>query len=561
MGSNNFEIQKLSAAIESDNETEFSDCTNLLIEGKLSMTNEYTEESTHYKRLTVDDIAESLNCGLFQFTCSVVCGLCFTAEGLIIQSSSIIVMSACDLNINADNRIWLSMSLLIGIAVSSAFWGRLGDSYGRRKVLLLALSMNVVFTFSSAFSFSYEMLVVMAFFNGLGCGGVLPVTLTYAIEFFPRKYRGMAASSSNAYWCFGNIYAALMALLIITQSVAISVGQVTLTGWRIFLIVCAIPPLIALISLSLMPNSPRFLIKQGKREKTLKVLRAIHRINSQCRTQHGNQPFCIKLSDLPTIDDLHLSDDVDDVNDDNDISKNIDSCYSKLQRFLRQYAILYSRKWRKQTLMITVIWFLYCFCTNGLWLWLPTFFSLYTHGQKCQGPSISINSSHSMNTPALNQSSICIANTHDTSIYRDLLLTTFATLIIEATFIPVINVSGRRLLFSGLALATSISIFSIWLTNTSTGVLVFSCLFTGLSGAAWTILNVWTSELYPTQLRSTSNGYINFCGRIGAVIGTMTFGLLLGLGCKLPIIIMGTACFIAASLALFLSDTTKVEIN
>ncbi|EDV28447.1 uncharacterized protein TRIADDRAFT_19863 [Trichoplax adhaerens] len=557
MATDSINLRQPSSATEQDNDSDFNDRTKLLSD---SQEINSANGSTHHeggksnRRLTVDDIAESLNCGLFQYLCNFVCGLCFIAEGLIIQSISIIAMSACDLNINPHNRTWLSMSLLIGIVVSCAFWGRLGDSFGRRRVLLLALFINITFTLLSAFSYNYQMLIIMAFFNGFGTGGVLPVALAYVIEFFPRKYRGMAGFSANAYWSFGNIYAAVMALLIITRSIAIPIGNIVLTGWRIFTIVCAIPPLIALISLAFMPNSPRFLIKQGKREKTLSVINRIHRINSYCSNKHRNQSLRIKLADLPTMSDI-----LNDI--DKDEGKASCSCWSRIVQFMRQYAILYSLKWRKRTLLMTAVWFLFCLCTYGFWLWLPTYFSLYAHGHghKCLRPVILNRTRYHMNV--LNQSLSCIENTRNTAIYRNLFLTTLSTLLAELIFIPIINISGRKLLFSGLALATGVIMLSIWLTNTSTGVLVFSCLFTGISGAAWPVLNVWTSELYPTQLRSTSNGYLNLWARIGAIIGTTTFGLLLQVSCKLPIIIVGIICLLSAILAIFLPDTSKVDID
>ena len=550
MDYNHTKLRTLPSSDLNDN-IEVNDRTGLLHEDQY-----YNDvDGCQDRRLTVDEIAESFQCGVFQYLCCAISGLCFTSETLIIQSTSIIVVSACDLNINSRNRVWLSTSIALGIAISNIFWGRLGDVFGRRRIILISLSINVVFTLISAFSYNYSMLIGITFCNGIGSGGVLPVTLAYAIEFFPRKYRGIASSASNACWCLGSVYAALMAFWIIPQPLKIAFGSITLVSWRIFALVCVIPPLLSLIGLSLLPNSPRFLIKRGKRERTLRVLATIHNINnSRCCRRQDKQLLStsIKLSNLPTIEDI-----------DSDTNENygtgLNSSKSRIEMVVRKYAILYSARWRKRSILLPIIWFLYSFSTFSVWLWLPTLFSHYIHSKSVDHFQNLSNSSQNIQT--LNHSLSCIAKNHNVIIYRNLLLTSLSVIIIEAIMIPTVNLLGRRLIFSGSTIITSICVFCTPLADTSTGILVFSCIVAAVSGIGWNMLNVWTSELYPTQLRSTSNGFINSCGRIGVMLGVLTFGLLLQTGYKLPMIMAAVIGFVGGVLSLFLPDTTNADID
>lgn len=287
-----------------------------------------------------------------------------------------------------------------------------------------------------------------------------------------------------------------MAFLIIPQSFHISVGNIKLIGWRIYSMVCAIPPFITWIGLVFMPNSPRFLIQQGQSEKTLQVMNKIHRINKRCKRRY-EEPL-IELSNLPTKDEID-----DEMSHDYD--KQTRSVCSPMHRLLRQYAKLYLAQWRKRTVLMTTIWLLYCFSTYGLWLWIPTLYSLYAHGRTCGQLQDFLNSSQDTRTP-LNQSLSCATRTHDFTIYRNLLISTIAVFAIEVFFISVINYFGRRLLFSGPSFLSSLTIFAIWLTKSSTGIVICACFFSGFNGAVCNILNIWSSELYPTHLRSTSNG-------------------------------------------------------
>lgn len=553
MDSNLTELKTLPSFGSNDN-AEISDRTRLLGDDQYSnRINGCDDNETKDRRLTIDEIAESFQCGLFQYLCCAISGLCFTSETLLIQSSSIIVVSACDLNINSKNRVWLGTTMALGIAVSNIFWGRLGDFVGRRRIIMISLSINIIFTLMSAFSYSYSMLIGMAFCNGLGSGGVLPVTLAYAIEFFPRKYRGIASSISNACWCLGSLYVSLMAYWIIPQSFKIVVGSITLVSWRVFVIVSIIPPLLALIGLSQLPNSPRFLIKRGKGEKTLKALAIIHNVNNnRCCYKDDKESLSITLSNLPTKEDIDS-----DMNE--SYGKGINSSNSPLLKAFRQYVVLYSARWRKRSILLPIIWFLYCFATFAIWLWLPTLFSLYSHAESLHY-SQSLSNLSELEQP-LNHSVSCIAKNHNVVIYRNLLITSLTVLLTEAIMIPTVNLLGRRLLFSGSVIVTSICVFCTPLANTSIGILVFSCIVGGISGAAWNMLNVWTSELYPTQLRSTSNGLINACGRVGVIFGVMMFGLLLQSGYKLPMIVTAVIGFISGVLSLFLPDTTNAEID
>ncbi|RDD36689.1 hypothetical protein TrispH2_011342 [Trichoplax sp. H2] len=122
--------------------------------------------------------------------------------------------------------------------------------------------------------------------------------------------------------------------------------------------------------------------------------------------------FPRKYRDLPTVDDM-----LNDV-DENEDNVKASYSYSQIQQFMRRI--------------------------YGLWVWLPTYFSSYTHRQKCSLSSRLNHTSHYISTSPLNQLLPCIENVRNTVI------------------------------------------------------LVFSCLFSGTSGAAWNIRNVWTFELYST---------------------------------------------------------------
>lgn len=51
-------------------------------------------------------------------------------------------------------------------------------------------------------------------------------------------------------------------------------------SWNVFLLISAVPSLLAALVMKFMPESPKFLMTVGKNEKALKVLRKVYSINT-----------------------------------------------------------------------------------------------------------------------------------------------------------------------------------------------------------------------------------------------------------------------------------------
>ncbi|RDD37972.1 hypothetical protein TrispH2_010413 [Trichoplax sp. H2] len=61
--------------------------------------------------------------------------------GLLELSSSIsnfVVVVVCDLDINRYNKGWLSLAFKMGLTSGAGIFGRLANTYGRRRILIIA---------------------------------------------------------------------------------------------------------------------------------------------------------------------------------------------------------------------------------------------------------------------------------------------------------------------------------------------------------------------------------------------------------------------------------------
>lgn len=57
-------------------------------------------------------------------------------------------------------------------------------------------------------------------------------------------------------------------------------GLVIINSWRLFLLIFALPPLVAGISCCFCMESPKFLFAQGRKEEAMKILMTMYSINS-----------------------------------------------------------------------------------------------------------------------------------------------------------------------------------------------------------------------------------------------------------------------------------------
>jgi MFS family permease len=86
---------------------------------------------------------------------------------------------------------WLVTTYLLIGAGAAALAGRLGDIYGRRRVLLVLLAVGVIGSLISAFSANYAMLLTGRALQGL-TGAILPLCVGLVRENMPREKVPMA---------------------------------------------------------------------------------------------------------------------------------------------------------------------------------------------------------------------------------------------------------------------------------------------------------------------------------------------------------------------------------
>jgi EmrB/QacA subfamily drug resistance transporter len=97
---------------------------------------------------------------------------------------------------------WVFSIFLLAQAITIPIYGKLGDLYGRRKLLLIAISIFVGSSALCGFAHSMGQLVAFRGLQGIGAGGLVPLVQAVVGEIVPPrdrgKYQGLISSAYAA---------------------------------------------------------------------------------------------------------------------------------------------------------------------------------------------------------------------------------------------------------------------------------------------------------------------------------------------------------------------------
>jgi MFS family permease len=180
-------------------------------------------------------------------------------------------------------QIGLSASAYIGGAVLGAlYFGRLADRLGRKRLFLVTLTVYLVATLATAFSWSFSSFLVFRFFTGVGIGGEYAAINSAIDELIPARVRGRVSLAINGSFWVGAALGAALALVLLDERV---LGPEL--GWRVAFGLGALMGIAILLVRRNLPESPRWLITHGHAEAAEREMRAIE---AAVVREHGALP-------------------------------------------------------------------------------------------------------------------------------------------------------------------------------------------------------------------------------------------------------------------------------
>ncbi|MGN6551161.1 MAG: MFS transporter [Pararhizobium sp.] len=165
----------------------------------------------------------------------------------------------------------LSTLTFFGMAIGSVLAGYTNDRFGRKFTYTYNLLLFTLGSLLAGVSGNIKILLVARFICGVGLGGELSTALTLVSEVMPTRVRGAALGVVNvAAGGFGLLIAPAIVTLMLGPFENFFGGPEV--AWRWVLGIMAIPALTIFIYRIFLPESPRYLLAQGRITEANSVL-------------------------------------------------------------------------------------------------------------------------------------------------------------------------------------------------------------------------------------------------------------------------------------------------
>jgi SP family sugar porter-like MFS transporter len=169
---------------------------------------------------------------------------------------------------------WGASSALVGCLLGAILSGALSDRFGRRRLLICSGLLFSVSAIGTALAWTFSWYTVFRIIGGVGIGLASNLSPMYIAEISPARWRGRFVSVNQLTIVIGVLLAQVANWLIslydpaelplnptFEQILATWNGQ---RGWRWMFAAEAVPALAFFALMLTVPESPRWLIKNGK---------------------------------------------------------------------------------------------------------------------------------------------------------------------------------------------------------------------------------------------------------------------------------------------------------
>ncbi|GLT95014.1 hypothetical protein SLE2022_127210 [Rubroshorea leprosula] len=197
-----------------------------------------------------------------------------------------------DLGLSEGQYSVFGSIMTIGAMLGALMSGKVADLVGRRGAMGISEAFCLTGWLAIAFSQAAWLLDIGRLFGGCGVGLLSYVVPVYIAEITPKNLRGGFATVHQFMVSFGS-------------AMTYFVG--TVVSWRILALIGAIPCLIQLLGLFLIPESPRWLAKVGKENECEDALQRLRGVNADISQEATEiEDYIEALQQLPEGSILEL---------------------------------------------------------------------------------------------------------------------------------------------------------------------------------------------------------------------------------------------------------------
>lgn len=214
------------------------------------------------EKVNINETIDNAKFSLFHWKVLVWCLLIIIFDGydLVIYGVALPLLMQ-QWSLTAVQAGLLASAALFGMMFGAMIFGTLSDRLGRKKTIMICVTLFSGFTFLGAFATSPVEFAILRFIAGLGIGGVMPNVVALMTEYAPKKIRSTLVAIMFSGYAIGGMTSALLGAWLVKDM-----------GWQIMFLIAGIPLLMLPIIWKFLPESLAFLIKSGKEEQAKQII-------------------------------------------------------------------------------------------------------------------------------------------------------------------------------------------------------------------------------------------------------------------------------------------------
>jgi MFS family permease len=431
-------------------------------------------------------------------------------EGMVVFMMGVALpLIALEFNLDATQKGMLGAAPLFGILIGATTLGGLADRFGRRLMFIGGMALFIIFLALVSWSPNLPWLLICLFGVGMSLGGDYPTAHLIISESTPSSSRGRLVLGAFGFQAVGAIAGTGVGLLVLQS-------RESLADWRLMYASAIIPAVLVLVGRFFIPQSGHWLVAKRRIAEAERATEALLR-------RDPPYPRQVRLKDPHHDSPEHAG-----------IRK-------------ATYVTLFSKEHRSATLLASVPWFLQDLGTYGIGIFTPIILAA----------TIGVKNEHARNLAERIHNDILAARG---AALIDVLLIVgiaFAIFLVDKVGRIRLQIFG----FLGCAAGLLLASFSVYADGPAKLVFIFSgfMLFnfmTNLGPNAMTYL--LAGEVFPTHIRGVGAGFAASVGKLGAVMTSFLFPILLkDLGTATLLYILVVASLLGAVVTWRLGIETK----
>jgi len=207
-------------------------------------------------------------------------GLLFGWDWVVIGGAKPFFQRYFDLTSEAQIG-WANSCALIGCLVGALVAGALSDKFGRKRLLILSAFLFAITSLGNAFAENFSIFIAWRMLGGVAIGLASNLSPMYIAEIAPAQMRGKLVSINQLTIVIGILLAQVINWSLVRHLPAGATDDFIRNswfgqqGWRWMFGLTAAPSLLFFFGMFAVPESPRWLAKNGKPELAKTILTKI----------------------------------------------------------------------------------------------------------------------------------------------------------------------------------------------------------------------------------------------------------------------------------------------